>query len=286
MKKSVQMATMIFAGGMLLSGARISAQYTQQPAPTLNPEKKQDKPQEVTPLTLDNAPPPVNAEEDAAIQAFRAAPITDMAKKNQLGEEFLQKYPQSRYRPEVYSLLVRGYLSLGLIDKMETAGDKEIQLNPSDAQTLAIVGSTLPRVMNANTTEPQKRLEKAEQYSKRALEVLPTLVKPAELSDAEFLKAKDQTSALAYSGLGLVAFRRSKFAEAIPNFEQAVKLDPVPDPVNFYLLAISNEKTSHFDDAATAFTKCAAVPGGLQATCKTGADEAKKMATTQLSAPK
>ncbi len=286
MKKSVQMATMIFAGGMLLSGARISAQYTQQPAPTLNPEKKQDKPQEVTPLTLDNAPPPVNAEEDAAIQAFRAAPITDMAKKDQLGEEFLQKYPQSRYRPEVYSLLVRGYLSLGQIDKMETVGDKEIQLNPSDAQTLAIVGSTLPRVMNANTTEPQKRLEKAEQYSKRALEVLPTLVKPAELSDAEFLKAKDQTSALAYSGLGLVAFRRSKFAEAIPNFEQAVKLDLVPDPVNFYLLAISNEKTSHFDDAATAFTKCAAVPGGLQATCKTGADEAKKMATTQLSAPK
>jgi tetratricopeptide (TPR) repeat protein len=286
MKKSVQLAAMIFAGGMLFSGARLSAQGTQQPAPTLNPEKKQDKPQEVTPLTLDNAPPPVNAEEDAAIHAFRAAPISDVAKKDQLGEEFLQKYPQSRYRPEVYALLVRGYLSQGQIDKMEVAGDKEIELNPSDAQTLAIVGSTLPRVMNANTVDPQKRLDKAEQYSKKALEVLPTLVKPAELSDADFLKAKDQTSALAYSGLGLVAFRRQKFAEAIPNFEQAVKLDPVPDPVNFYLLGISNEKTSHFDDAINAFTKCAAVPGGLQATCKSGADEAKKMATTQLSAPK
>jgi hypothetical protein len=56
--------------------------------------------------------------------------------------------------------------------------------------------------------------------------------------------------------------------------------------VNFYLLGLSNEKTSHFEDAVNAFTKCAAVPGGLQATCKTGADEAKKMATTQLSAPK
>jgi tetratricopeptide (TPR) repeat protein len=228
----------------------------------------------------------VNAEEDAAIQAYRAAPITDMAKKDQLGEEFLQKHPQSRYRPEVYAMLVRGYLSLGQIEKMETAGDKEIELNPNDAQTLAIVGSTLPRVMNASTPDPLKRLDKAEQYSKKALEVLPTLPKPAELSDADFLKAKDQTSALAYSGLGLVAFRRSKFAEAIANFEQAVKLDPIPDPVNFYLLAISNEKTSHFDDAVNAFTKCAAVPGGLQATCKTGADEAKKMATTQLSAPK
>ena len=286
MKKSVQITTIIFVGGILLSGARISAQGTQQAAPTLNPEKKQDKPAEVTPLTLDNAPPPVNAEEDAAIQAFRAAPITDMAKKDQLGEEFLQKYPQSRYRPEVYSLLVRGYLSLNQVDKMEVVGDKEIEMNPNDAQTLAIVGSTLPRVMGASTPEPQKRLDKAEQYSKKALEVLPTLVKPAELSDTDFLKAKDQTSALAYSGLGLVAFRRQKFAEAIPNFEQAVKLDPLPDPVNLYLLGISNEKTSHFDDAVSAFTKCAAVPGALQATCKTGADEAKKMATTQLSAPK
>ncbi|HTA60550.1 MAG TPA: hypothetical protein VK805_20520 [Candidatus Baltobacteraceae bacterium] len=286
MKNSMQLATLIFAGGVLLSAPRISAQGTQQAPPTLNPEKKQDKPAEVTPLTLDNAPPPVSAEEDAAIQAFRAAPISDIAKKDQLGEAFLQKYPQSRYRPEIYSLLLRGYSSLGQIDKMETVGDKEIELNPNDAQALAIMGSTLPRVMNASTVEPQKRLEKAEQYSKRALEILPTLVKPAELSDADFLKAKDQTAALAYSGLGLVAVRRSKFAEAIPNFEQAVKLDPTPDPVNYYLLGIANEKTSHFEDAANAFTKCAAVPGGLQATCKSGADEAKKMGTTQLSAPK
>jgi tetratricopeptide (TPR) repeat protein len=286
MKRSVQIATLIFVGGVLVCGARTSAQNPQQSAPTLNPEKKQDKPAEVTPLTLDNTPPPVNAEEDAAIKAFRSAPITDMTKKNQLGEDFLQKYPQSRYRPEVYAMLVRGYLSQGQLEKMETTGDKEIELNPNDAQTLAIMGSTLPRAMNASTPEPQKRLEKAEQYSKKALEILPTLVKPAELSDADFLRAKDQTSALAYSGLGLVAFRRSKFAEAIPNFEQAVKLDPVPDPVNFYLLALSNEKTSHFEDAVNAFTKCAAVPGGLQATCKSGADEAKKMATTQLSAPK
>lgn len=286
MKNSLQLATLFFAGGILLSAPCISAQGSQQAPPTLNPEKKQDKPAEVTPLTLDNAPPPVNAEEDAAIQAFRAAPITDIAKKDQLGEEFLQKHPQSRYRPEVYSLLLRGYSSLGQIDKMEAVGDKEIELNPNDAQALAIMGSTLPRVMNTATPEPQKRLEKAEQYSKKALEVLPTLMKPAELSDADFLKAKDQTAALAYSGLGLVAVRRSKFAEAIPNFEQAVKLDPFPDPVNFYLLGIANEKTSHFEDAANAFTKCAAVPGGLQATCKSGADEAKKMATTQLSAPK
>jgi tetratricopeptide (TPR) repeat protein len=286
MKKSAHLAMFIFVGGSLLLGTRSSAQGTQQAPPTLNPEKAKEKPQDVSPLTLDNPPPPVNAEEDAAIKTFRDAPMSDVAKKDQLGEGFLAKYPQSRYSSEVYIWLVRGYLASGQVDKMEAAGDKEFALNPNDAQTLAIVGSTLPRVMNASTPDPQKRLEKAEEYCKKALELLPTLPKPADMTEDTFLKAKDQTSAVAYSGLGLVAFRRQKFAEAIPNFEQAVKLDPVPDPVNYYLLGISNQKTSHFDDAVSAFNKCAALPGGLQSTCKTSADEAKKLGATQLNAPK
>ena len=35
------------------------------------------------------------------------------------------------------------YFSKGQIDKMEAAADKELELNPNDAQTLAIVGSAL-----------------------------------------------------------------------------------------------------------------------------------------------
>jgi len=56
--------------------------------------------------------------------------------------------------------------------------------------------------------------------------------------------------------------------------------------VNFYLLGMANTKTSHFDDAVTAYNKCAAVASSMQETCKKGAEEAKKLATTQLSAPK
>jgi len=286
--KSIILAVMVLTGGVLLGSARVAAQGSQDAPPSLNPDKKQQqqtKPADVTPLTLDAAPP-VNAEEDAAYKAFVAMPPTDMDKKNQSGEAFVQKYPQSRYRGDVYAWLVRGYWSQGQIDKLEVAGDKALEANPNDAQTLAIIGSTLPRAMNASTPNPQQRLDKAEQYSKKALELLPTLPKPPEISDENFMKAKDQTSALAYSGLGLVAFRRKKFAEAIPDFEQAVKLDPMPDPVNFYLLGAADQQTAHFDDAVAAFTKCAAIPGGMQNTCKTSAEEAKKLGSTQMSAPK
>jgi len=271
------------------TGAFAQSQGTQpQQKPAQGQDVGQPKPgtPQVAPLTLDSAPPPVSAEEDAAIKAFREVPVSEVEKKEQAGEDFVKKYPKSRYDAEVYGWLVKGYLNTGQVDKMEAAGDKELVLVPDDAQTLAILGSTLPRAMNANTPDPEKRLAKAEQYCQKALDLMPALVKPANVSDEDFQKAKNQAAALAYSGLGLVAFRRGKFADAIPHFEQSVKVDPSPDPVNYYLLGICQQKTSHFDDAVAAFTKCAAIPGGLQATCKNNIDEAKKLAATQLSVPK
>ena len=271
------------------TGAFAQSQGTQQQQqPTQGQDAGPSKPgtPPAAPLTLDSAPPPVSAEEDAAIKAFRDVPVSEVEKREQAGEDFVKKYPKSRYDAEVYGWLVKGYLNSGQIDKMEAAGDKELVLVPDDAQTLAIIGSTLPRAMNANTPDPEKRLAKAEQYCQKALDLMPALVKPANVSDEDFQKAKNQAAALAYSGLGLVAFRRGKFADAIPHFEQSVKVDPSPDPVNYYLLGICQQKTSHFDDAVAAFTKCAAIPGGLQATCKNNIDEAKKLAATQLSAPK
>lgn len=274
------------------AGAFAQSQGTQQQQPQQPTQGQQpaagQKPAapQAAPLALDAAPPPVSAEEDAAMKSFRDVPANEVEKKEQAGEDFVKKYPNSRYAVEVYGWLVKGYLNTGQVDKMEAAGEKELALAPDDAQTLAILGSTLPRAMNANTPDPEKRLAKAEEYCRKALDLMPALVKPANVSDENFQKAKSQASALAYSGLGLVAFRRGKFADAIPQFEQAVKIDPTPDPVNYYLLGISNQKASHFDDAVAAFTKCAAIPGGLQVTCKGNIDEAKKLAATQLSAPK
>jgi tetratricopeptide (TPR) repeat protein len=282
-------------GGLLILACGAMAQTAPPPAPqqgapqTQNPTPPTDpnKPN-VEGLTLDNAPPPVNAEEEAAVKAFRDLPNADVDKKDAAGEQFLQKYPESRYRAEIYNFLVKGYLNTGQVDKMEEAGDKEIALNGNDPQTLAIVGSTLPRTLNPSMTNEQKlkRLEKADQYCKRALDLLPAFVKPDYLTEEQFKQAKDQIMAMAYSGIGIVAFRRQKYTEAIPALEQSVKLDTTPDPVNYYLLGVSNEKASHFDDAVAVFTKCAAMPGPLQANCKNGVDEAKKAGATQMSAPK
>ena len=281
--------TTLMVGVSLTGAAGILGQ-----TPSQQPQPQQQKPAAGTPaappaaapLTLEPSAPPVSAEEDAAIKTFEQTKNDDLAKKNQMAEDFLTKYPQSRYRTEIYAWQVQYYRSMGETEKMEATADKQLALFPNDPQTLAVVGATLPRAMNASTPEPAKRLAKAEQYCQKALELLPTIAKPEGMTDDVFQNAKDQAAAMAYGGLGTVDFRRGKYADAIPNLEKSVRMDPQPDPVNYYLLGFCNQKTSHYDDAVAAYTKCAQIPSGMQTTCTQGAEEAKKLASTQLSAPK
>ena len=253
-----------------------------QPAP--QPGDKSKAP-EITPLTLD-APAPVSADEDAAYKAFQDVSMENANKKIESGEAFLQKYPQSRYRSPVYVALVFEYQQIGQVPKMVEYGEKELELAPNDVSTLAMLGQTLPRRLPGNPSDAAQVLSKAEKYSKQAIEIAPTLPKPAEITDEQFDKAKNQSLAMAHSGLGLIFVRRGKYAEAIPELEQAVKIDPNPDPVNYYLLGLANKNALHFDDAVAAFNHCVAMPGTMQATCKSAADEAKKLGSTQLSSPK
>lgn len=255
---------------------------SQPPAQSTDKSKAPD----VAPLTLDNAPPPVNAEEDAAFKAFQDAPHADMPKKIELGEAFLQKYPQSRYLPPVYYALTLAYMQTNQTQKMLEVGDKEVALMPNDVTTMAVLAQTISRVTNSSTPNSAQQLAKAESYAKKAIEIAPTLPKPENLTDDAFTAARNQALVAAHSGLGLVLIKHGKNADAIPELEQAVKLDPNPDPVNYYLLGLADKGTSHFDDAITAFNKCAAVTGPVQATCKAQADDTKKKSATELSAPK
>jgi len=291
------MIAILLAACLIASRASAFAQNNQNQPGSQNqqnqsgqqPNNKQQKPAESgSSLDIPGSQPPANAEEDAAVKAFQAMPNTDLAKKISAGEEFLKKYPESRYRPIVYSALPFEYIQSGKPDKAFEVGEKEVALKPDDVQTMAVLSQTIPRAISASTPEPEKQLAKAETYGKRALEITPTISKPEGMPDQNFNAAKNATLAMAHSGLGLVYFRRGKYSDAIPELEQSVKIDPnpTPDPVNLYVLGMSNQKASHYEEAAAVFTKCAAIAGGLQTACKNGAEEAKKQSSTQLSSPK
>src|SRR5262249_26589477 len=119
----------LLAGVGATAAATLDAQGTPQTQPPQQQQQppsagdKNDKSKQPAPISMDQ-PAAASAEEEGAFKAFQSAPQTDPAAKNKLGEDFVEKYPQSRYRAAVYQGLVSGYFATNQVPKLLDAGDK------------------------------------------------------------------------------------------------------------------------------------------------------------------
>ena len=227
--------------------------------------------------------PKVDPEEEKAYKAFADLKPDDYDQQIQLGEDFVKKYPDSKYNELVYSRLTNSFYSKQQFDKMYAAADKALALNGNDVTVLILVGWVIPHNYDPNDIEADRRLNKAEGYEKHALEVLPTLPKPTSLTDEQFAAAKAKEESTAHSGLGLIYFRQQKAEDSLKELQQATAGDQ-SDTVDFFIMGIDLKSLKRFTDAADAFQKCAQIPGAMQDRCKQQADQAKAQA--QNSSPK
>jgi tetratricopeptide (TPR) repeat protein len=211
--------------------------------------------------------PKVDPAEEAAYKQFSDLKINDYDQQIQQGEDFVKKYPQSRYNVIVYSRLTSAYYDKQQTDKMYASADKALALNPNNVQVLTLVGWVIPHNYDPNDPEADRRLQKAEVYEKHALEVLSTLPKPATLTDEQFAAAKAQDESMAHSGLGLTYFREQKAQDSLNELQQATS-NGQPDPVDLFIMGIDLNNLKRYNDAAQAFDKCAQIPGVMQDRCK------------------
>jgi tetratricopeptide (TPR) repeat protein len=220
------------------------------------------------------AAPKVDPEEEKAYKDFADLKADDYDKQIQAGEDFVKKFPQSKYDEFVYSRLTHAYYNKQQLDKMYDAGDKALGLNPNDVSVLVLIGWVIPHNINPNDVDSDRRLAKAEGYEKHALELLPTLPKPESITDDQFTAAKSHEEATAHSGLGLIYFRQQKVEDSLKELEQATAKEQT-DPVDFFIMGIDLDSLKRYNDALDAFQKCAQIPGAMQDRCKQQADKAK-----------
>jgi tetratricopeptide (TPR) repeat protein len=226
-----------------------------------------------------NAPPAapkVDPAEEAAYKAFFDAGSGAPDTRIQLGNDFLQKYPMSRYDESVYAGLVQAYYSKQDWKNFYADGDKALALYPDDVTVLTIVGWVIPHVFNPGDPDALKNLDKAERFEKHAIEVIGAMPKPATLSDEQFAQSKAAVLSEAHSGLGLVYFRRQQSAESVSELQQATQASASPDQTDFYVLGLDLQKLNRYPEAADAFNHCSQIMGGLQDRCKQNADAARK----------
>ncbi len=218
----------------------------------------------------------VNKAEEAAYKSVLAAQGGDPAMEITAGEDFITKFPMSKYVGGVYGMLTTAYFSTGNTDKMFATGAKALELDPDNVDVLALLAMAIPR--RAKTTSPdyKDQIAKAEVYAHHTIELMPALPKPATVDDATFEKAKNDKLSLAHSGLGLIALNVKKnYEDARTELTQAVQLASSPDPVDYYLLGTADAQASYMNGAIAAYEKCSAT-GPLVTQCKAREDAVKK----------
>jgi len=288
MRQFIRTATVLSLLGLCLSPAGWATQkkqknskddQNQSGAPSLQQEQKPGE------QPADATGPKVSKEELAAYKAFYDARNSDPSQVIASGEAFVAKYPMSVYAGAVYSELTSAYLHSNQPDKMIEAGNKALEANPDNIDVLPIMAWAIPRRVSAKTPDAGQQLAKAQGYSKHGIELLNAMAKPETMDQAAFDKAKNEKLSMCYDGLGVTDVKTGKYDQAIPELTQSVQLSSTPDPVDYYLLGLSDELTSQLTDAIAAFQKCSD-NGPMQVQCKSGIEETKNKAKTGLEAPK
>jgi tetratricopeptide (TPR) repeat protein len=223
----------------------------------------------------------VDPQEEADYKAFFDLKPDETDKRIELGENFVLKYPTSKYAEGVYAQLTTAEYDKQNLNKMYADGDKALALNPDDVSVLVLIGWVIPHSYNPNDVDGDARLDKAEKYEKHAIASLATLPKPANMTDEQFAKAKVAAESQAHSGLGLIYFRKQNWEGAVTELAKGTSTANPPDPTDYYVMGVSLGHLNRYADAADAYTKCAAIPGGLQARCKQQAEDAKKQAAAK-----
>ncbi len=251
--------------------------------PGYHPDPAAPPPNSTT-VGMNNAAKPVTKVNKAEEDAYKAltARTASQSAQVQLGEDFVRKFPDSRYLPSIYGILTSAYFAAGNEDKMFVSGSKALELNPDNTAVLALLAMAMPRRVRSNTPDAAQQLEKAEGYARHALELIPTLPKPADVDDATFEKVKNDQLSMAHSGVGLIDINRRKYADARTELMLAVQLAENPDLVDYYLLGNADVQTSYYNDAVAAYEKCAA-SGPLAAECQSREESAKQDAASSLS---
>lgn len=211
--------------------------------------------------------PSVDPAEQAAYEAFNKE--ADVATKIAFGEQFDQKYSESRYEEQVNTALSFLYFNKGDYTKFYAVSERVLAKSPKSVPVLELLGWVIPRNYNAIDPGSAAKLDEAEKYEKRALTEIAAMKKPRQVTQSEFDNSRSSLEWRAHSGLGTIYFRRRDFADSANELQLAIKQQgTAPDPADLYVLGVDLEHLGRISQAADEFAQCSVTTGGMQEQCQ------------------
>jgi tetratricopeptide (TPR) repeat protein len=200
-------------------------------------------------------------EQAAAVQVFQAmqSPDTDAAIK--ACDSFLQKFPDSEFKPVALYFLTLSYQNKNDYEKTLTYGEATLKADPGNYQTMLLLAQLVAARTRENDLDKEEKLKTAEKYAGQALEALKTAPRPnPNIADAQWEMAKRDLEAQAYAAYALIALAQKKTDVAIEQFQKSLATAPMPDASTMVRLANAQAQVGKYDEAIATLEKVSAMP--------------------------
>jgi tetratricopeptide (TPR) repeat protein len=227
----------------------ILARYKDAPAPADTPP---DQWQQQKDENLKNAQSDVGYVQYALFNgAYRN---TVPATRATLLERYLKDFPDSPYAANAREALPFAYQQAQNYPKMLDAAQSLLASDPNNAGMLVLLSDYW--------SDKGQQLDKAEQYAKKALDLLAQAKKPEGVTDEQWQQQISLQKGYAYSALGQIYVTRDRNDQAVASFKQAsplLKSDAFSYGRNLYRLGFTLAKMQRIPEARTILTEALGV---------------------------
>jgi tetratricopeptide (TPR) repeat protein len=154
--------------------------------------------------------------------------------KIDLLKQWQQKYPDSQWKDERYTLMIQTYQTLGNAKGMLETAKEMVAADPKSVTGLYYLNLL---TISMGDTSPAA-LDTGEKAAKGLLglmdEVFSPAKKPAQVTDDQWKKERSNTEAVAYRTLGWVALQKQQYEDAEKNFIEVLKLNPADSQASLW----------------------------------------------------
>ena len=204
-------------------------------------------------------PQPQSPEEAAAYEKIRAE--QKPAERIRLIEDFLLGFPASPMKELVYQAAMQAYQAQNDPNRMLTYGELALAENPDNLTALLTLASVLAETTDRSDPERDDKLDAADEYATRALDVLERTRKPPGVPEESWMRNQNESGSTAHAARGLVALIRENFSKAELELQEAVALASRPDPFLLYRLGLCHSFQKKYDAAVEVLTRAASLGG-------------------------
>ncbi len=162
----------------------------------------------------------------------------DPTRQLQLLQTWKEKYPDSDFKQERADAIAFAYSKLNKQPETIKAIQDAIAMNPKDLVALQLLGKIAPSVLAASTPTPEQ-LTVGDQAAGILVSNLDNFfdssIKPAQVADAQWTKAKSDTALLAQTVQGYVKWKQKDNAAAEADFRKVLAANGENSQVSLWL---------------------------------------------------